>query len=80
MMILITGGSASGKSAFAEDKLLSFGDKKRYYLATMAVWDEECRERIRSINAFERQLTDNGYLVVKFFLHIPAFNKQIPQR
>ena len=46
-MILITGGSASGKSAFAEDKLLSFGDKKRYYLATMAVWDEECRERIR---------------------------------
>ena len=40
MMILITGGSASGKSAFAEDKLLSFGDKKRYYLATMAVWDE----------------------------------------
>ena len=47
MMILITGGSASGKSAFAEDKLLSFGDKKRYYLATMAVWDEECRERIR---------------------------------
>lgn len=47
MMILIIGGSASGKSAFAEDKLLSFGDKKRYYLATMAVWDEECRERIR---------------------------------
>lgn len=31
----------------------------------------DCRERIRSINAFERQLTDNGYLVVKFFLHIP---------
>ena len=29
MMILITGGSASGKSAFAEDKLLSFGVKKR---------------------------------------------------
>ena len=47
MMILITGGSASGKSAFTEDKLLSFGDKKRDYLATMAVWGEGCRERIR---------------------------------
>lgn len=29
------------------------------------------RRRIDSINAFERQLTDNGYLVVKFFIHIP---------
>ena len=29
------------------------------------------RRRIDSINAFERQLTDNGYLVVKFFVHIP---------
>ncbi|MGI5894523.1 MAG: polyphosphate:AMP phosphotransferase [Candidatus Merdivicinus sp.] len=29
------------------------------------------RQRIQSINAFERQLTDNGYLVIKFFLHIP---------
>ena len=26
--------------------------------------------RIRSINITERQLTDNGYLVIKFFLHI----------
>ena len=29
------------------------------------------RRRIQSINNFERQLSDNGYLVVKFFLHIP---------
>lgn len=33
--------------------------------------NRDCKERIRSINAFERQLVDNGYLVVKFFLHIP---------
>ena len=28
------------------------------------------RERIASINTTERQLTDNGYLVMKFFMHI----------
>jgi polyphosphate:AMP phosphotransferase len=32
--------------------------------------DEKYRERIESIRRFERQLTDNGYLVVKFFFHI----------
>ena len=32
---------------------------------------KEYRRRLRSINNFERQLSDNGYLVVKFFLHIP---------
>ena len=32
---------------------------------------KDYRRRIESINAFERQLTDGGYLVVKFFLHIP---------
>jgi len=33
--------------------------------------DEEAyKKRIRSINIIERQLVDNGYLVVKFFLHI----------
>ena len=33
--------------------------------------DKEAYEsRIRSINMIERQLTDNGYLVMKFFFHI----------
>ena len=32
--------------------------------------DEEYKARIRSINTTERQLTDNGYLVMKFFFHI----------
>ncbi|MCR5586930.1 MAG: polyphosphate:AMP phosphotransferase [Lachnospiraceae bacterium] len=31
---------------------------------------EEYRERITGIKRFERQLNDNGYLVVKFFFHI----------
>ena len=32
--------------------------------------DSENLHRMNSINTFERQLTDNGYLVLKFFLHI----------
>ncbi len=32
--------------------------------------DEEYEKKIRSINTTERQLTDNGYLVLKFFCHI----------
>ena len=40
MMILILGGSGSGKSAYAEDYLLrTAGDKKKYYIATMQIWD-----------------------------------------
>ena len=32
--------------------------------------DSEYKRRIRSVNNFERQLTDDGYLIIKFFLHI----------
>ena len=32
--------------------------------------EEDYTERIKSIKRFERQLTDNGYLVIKFFFHI----------
>lgn len=32
--------------------------------------EEDYRKRITNIKRFERSLTDNGYLVLKFFLHI----------
>ncbi|MCI8416214.1 MAG: polyphosphate:AMP phosphotransferase [Lachnospiraceae bacterium] len=32
--------------------------------------DKRYGERLESIKSFERQLTDNGYLVLKFFFHI----------
>lgn len=35
-----------------------------------ALKEEKYRERIASIRRFERQLTDNGYLVMKFFFQI----------
>lgn len=51
MLRLVTGGSCSGKSAFAEK--LAIEEKKKhpagtlYYVATMVPYDEECQERIR---------------------------------
>jgi len=32
--------------------------------------DKQYKQRIESIKRFERQLTDNGYLVMKFFCHV----------
>lgn len=47
MMVLITGGSGSGKSAYAEQVAGELGkDGPKYYLATMQVYDEEGQRRI----------------------------------
>ena len=47
MLRLVTGGSGSGKSAFAESLTTASEIRERYYIATMIPWDEECRARIR---------------------------------
>lgn len=46
MLHLIIGGSASGKSHFAEEQLSRLAGRPLYYLATMQVWDEEGRLRV----------------------------------
>ena len=45
MMYLITGGSGSGKSEYAEQLAVSLGGE-RVYLATMQVYDEEGKQRV----------------------------------
>lgn len=48
MMYLIIGGSGSGKSTYAEELLFSLPDAgKKYYIATMQVYDEESRRRVQ---------------------------------
>ena len=37
---------------------------------------KDCENRYRSINIFERQLTDDGYLIIKFFLLIDEKEQQ----
>ena len=54
MMVLIIGGSGSGKSAYAEEYIGRIAGKgNKYYLATMQVFDEE-RKRSQGIKDFEK--------------------------
>ncbi len=47
MMILITGGSGSGKSAYAEECINTLSKEcRKYYIATMQVFDEEGQAKI----------------------------------
>lgn len=46
MITLITGGSGSGKSEFAENIAVSFNSKDLIYIATMYPYDEECKKKI----------------------------------
>lgn len=46
MFHLITGGSGSGKSAFAEAQVLAAGEGKRFYIATMIPYGEDGRQRV----------------------------------
>ena len=73
MRILITGGSASGKSQYAERVAASFPEP-RFYIATMRPWDGECRARIEK---HRRQRAGLGFETVEHYgdlqdLRLPA--------
>lgn len=55
MVHLITGGSGSGKSAYAEACIVNLGRGKRFYVATMIPFDEESHQRIRRHREMRRQ-------------------------
>lgn len=55
MFHLITGGSGSGKSAFAEECICGFRGHKRIYIATMFPFDGESHERIRRHRRMRRE-------------------------
>lgn len=46
-VILVTGGSRSGKSVLAEEKAVEYGGRSVLYLATAIPIDEDMKERIR---------------------------------
>lgn len=62
MMIFITGGSASGKSHIAEKLCKKSETGKLYYIATMKVWDDECRKRIER-HRFQRR--NKGFVTIE---------------
>lgn len=64
MMILVYGGSGSGKSAFAEKRIteLNKSGVLLYYLATMQVYDAEDEERIKR---HRKQRTGKGFTTIE---------------
>lgn len=58
MFCLITGGSGSGKSEYAEELVVRLGAGPRLYIATMYPFDEECRQRIRR---HQRMRAEKGF-------------------
>ena len=56
MIALVTGGSGSGKSAYAEKLVKGISDGKRVYIATMRVWDKESEIRVARHRAQRKEL------------------------
>ncbi len=62
MMVYVTGGSGSGKSAFAENLIVESGLFTRHYIATMEVWDAEGQARVERHRAMR---ADKGFVTVE---------------
>ena len=65
MITLITGGSGSGKSAYAEKYICHVsnekGNKEKYYIATMQVFDDEGQ---RKIDRHRRLRAGKGFITI----------------
>ena len=65
MMTLITGGSGSGKSAFAENCVQAQGEARRIYIATMFPYDKESYGRI---DRHRTMRAGKGFETVEWYL------------
>lgn len=76
MLIVVTGGAGSGKSEFAESLITASGKSSPCYLATMQIWDEECRRRVER----HRQMrAGKGFVTVECPFDLAAAAEQVPQ-
>ena len=66
MIHLITGGSASGKSAYAEQQAMN-GKGARFYIATMEVYGEEGHQRVARHRAMRE---GKGFVTIECCLHL----------
>lgn len=76
MIALVTGGSASGKSAIAEDLAVRLQGRKRCYLATMEATDEES---IRRITRHRELRKEKGFETVERSRNLPEIQHQLEQ-
>lgn len=63
MMLVVTGGSGSGKSAYAEARVEELaGKKEKYYIATMQVYDREAEEKV---NRHRQMRAGKGFITIE---------------
>jgi len=75
MLILVTGGSASGKSEYAEHLAFSLSEGKKYYIATMFPYDEESKHRIIRHRAMRE---DKNFETIECFYRLK--NLKLPEK
>lgn len=68
MLTLVIGGAASGKSEYAEARVLTLPGR-RIYIATMEPFDDECRARIRKHRAMR---AEKGFETVECYTGLAA--------
>ena len=77
MMILVIGGSGSGKSAYAEKtalRLAKEGNIKKYYLATMRIFDSETQKKADKHRIFRR---GKGFITIEQPINIGKASEKI---
>ncbi len=75
MMHLVTGASASGKSAYAEDLLVHAESTEKYYIATMHPWGAEGAARVKKHRAMRE---GKGFQTIEAFHTLEAL--KLPQK
>ena len=68
MFTLVIGGSASGKSEYAEQQVMALPGRQ-WYLATMEPWDDECVARIAKHQAARAQ---REFTTLECYRNLPA--------
>ncbi len=71
MLHLITGGSGSGKSEYAESQVVLSGLQERYYIACMHPYGEEGRQRVRKHRAMR---AGKGFTTIECYDHLAGLN------
>ena len=63
MMVLIVGGSGSGKSAYAENYIAKYSKEgRKYYIATMQVYDAE---GLKKVMKHQKMREGKGFLTIE---------------
>lgn len=70
MLVLITGGSGSGKSEYAEERVMGLGEN-RVYIATMYPFDEESKLKIKRHRAMRKE---KNFSTIECFIGIHKLN------